>query len=215
MSIPASNLLQVLATWPVLRDTRFDPNIPSPWRGIAVPATDDPFHPTIAIIFNHSIDPAIYTSDSALSPYLLLTSITDPSARNIDTFKNVKFDPLSSVLTFQPKDPLSAGCTYGATLRGSTRDAAGRSLDRAYYWEFEVESSLYQGLSIPLLISPPDQTVVINSPFSLQWKISDSAQKIPSGQEMVFVVTAYDTRTKNHVLWEGSVYASDAGSTVP
>lgn len=212
MAIPASNLLMVLAAWPVLRDERFDPNIPSPWRGVAVPPTDDPLHPVIALLFNHPIDPAIYASDAALSKNILLTSVTDPAARNIDAFKNVKFDPMASVLTFQPRDPLIAGSTYGATLRGSTRDAAGRSLDRAYYWEFEVDAGAYQGIPVPILISPPDQSVVTNFPFPLQWGVNKDFNDIPVGQDLVFVVTAYDNREKTKTLWSGTVFASDSSA---
>jgi len=215
MAIPASNLLSVMASWPVLRDERFDPNVPSPWRGIQVPSTTDPLHPVIAILFNHDIDPAIYASDSALGAYVLLTSVTDPSARNIDSFRNVRFDTVANVLTFEPNAPLYPGSTYGATLRGSTRDSAGRSLERAYYWEFEVESSVYQGIPIPVLVSPADQSVVTEFPFPFQWGIDASFHNIPAGQDLVFIVTAYDNREKSHVLWSGTVFASDSSAGPP
>jgi hypothetical protein len=208
MAIPTTSLLSVMATWPVLRDDGFDPSIPSPWRGIVVPDTDDPLHPVISILFNHAINPAIYTSDSALGPYVLLTSVTDPSARNINTFKNVRFDTITNVLTFQPFDPLIAGSTYGATVRGSTRDSAGRSLERAYYWEFEVDASAYQGIPVPVLLSPSDQSVVTAYPIQLKWGIDSSFDNIPQGQQVVFVVSLYSDQEKSQTLWTGNVQDS-------
>ena len=210
MAIPASTYLTILSTWPVIKDERFDPTVPSPWKGIAVPATSDPLHPVIAVLFNHGIDPAVYASDSALGTYLLLTSLTDPFARNVTDFQNVHFDVLSNVLTFQTLNPLVPGSTYGATVRSSLRDAAGRGLERAYYWEFEVDSSAYQGIPIPVLLSPPDQSVVSEYPFPLQWGIDPSFQNIPVNQSLVFVVSVYDTREKNQTLWSGSVFVSDS-----
>ena len=210
MAIPASTYLVVLSSWPVVRDERFDPLLPSPWRGITIPLTSDPLHPVIAILFNHGIDPAVYASDSALGTYFLLTSLTDPSARNITDFQNVHFDVLSNVLTFQTLNPLVLGSTYGATVRSSLRDAAGRGLERAYYWEFETEPTTYQSVPTPILLSPPDQTVVSEYPFDFTWGMDSLT--LEEGQQLVFLVSAYDSREKNNTLWSSTVVATD---TIP
>ena len=74
---------------------------------------------------------------------------------------------------------------------------------------------MYQGIPIPVLVSPADQSVVTEFPFPFQWGIDASFQNIPVGQDLVFIVTAYDNREKSHVLWSGTVFASDSSAGPP
>ena len=210
MPIPSSSYPQVIASWPLVADERFDPNQVSPWRAnnVVIPTSPEPLQPVISVLFSHEVAAAVYANNASLSNYVFLTSLSDPSAMNVTDFTDVVFDPAQRLLTFRPAVALQAGSRYQATVRGTLADSAGRLLGNSYSWEFDIDPALYQGLPIPVPLSPPDQSVVPSLPLALKWGVDSGYESPPTGQSLAFRVNLYADAGRTTVLWSGLVYAN-------
>lgn len=154
--------------------------------------------PPITVRFNLEMEASQFASGT-VNQYLVLTNASNDQPVDLEL---ISFT--GKLLTVQPAEDLTAGATYLATVLGTLKSAQGRSLGRAFTWQFTVNGV---ALDPPDLLAPGDNTSHTLLP-ALAWEAvvpgtGTVTYEVALAREFGFVETLWSTETSGTLVTPG------------